>query len=31
MMMAANLVGFVVGMDGVKYLITQLAGSWSGM
>jgi hypothetical protein len=30
MMMAANLVGFVVGLDGVSYLAGQLLGSWAG-
>ena len=30
MMMGANLVGFVVGMDGVQYLGYQLVNSWSG-
>jgi hypothetical protein len=28
--MGANLVGFVVGMDGVQYLGYQLVNSWSG-
>jgi hypothetical protein len=31
MMMAANLVGFVVGLEGVSYLVGQLVGSWAGM
>ena len=31
MMMAANLVGFVVGLDGVRYLVAELVGSWAGM
>jgi hypothetical protein len=30
MMMGANLVGFVVGMDGAQYFAYQLVGSWSG-
>ena len=30
MMMGANLVGFVVGMDGARYLAYQLVSSWSG-
>jgi hypothetical protein len=30
MMMGANLVGFVVGMDGAQYLGYQLVSSWSG-
>jgi hypothetical protein len=30
MMMGANLVGFVVGMDGAQYLAYQLVSSWSG-
>ena len=30
MMMGANLVGFVVGPDGTKYLGYQLVSSWSG-
>jgi hypothetical protein len=29
-MMGANLVGFVVGMDGAQYLGYQLVSSWSG-
>jgi hypothetical protein len=31
MMMAANLVGFVVGLDGTKYLFAQLVGSPEGL
>jgi len=31
MMMGANLVGFVVGMDGAQYLGYQLVSSWSGI
>jgi protein-cysteine N-palmitoyltransferase HHAT len=30
MMMVANLVGFVVGIDGVRYLFSQLAGTMEG-
>ena len=30
MMMTANLVGFVVGTDGVAFLASQLFGIWSG-
>jgi D-alanyl-lipoteichoic acid acyltransferase DltB (MBOAT superfamily) len=30
MMMAANLVGFVVGVDGIKDMASQLVGSWAG-
>ena len=30
MMMGANLIGFVVGMDGAQYLGYQLVSSWSG-
>ena len=30
MMMTANLVGFVVGIDGVKFLASQLFGTWDG-
>jgi hypothetical protein len=30
MMMVANLVGFVVGVDGIKYMASQLVGSWAG-
>jgi hypothetical protein len=29
-MMGANLVGFVVGMDGAQYFASQLVSSWSG-
>lgn len=31
MMMTANLVGFAIGVDGVKYLFSQLLGSASGL
>ena len=30
MMMTANLVGFVIGTDGIKYMVTQIAESWDG-
>ena len=30
MMMTANLVGFVVGIDGVTFLASQLFGTWDG-
>jgi hypothetical protein len=30
MMMVANLVGFVVGIDGVRYLFSQLVGTMEG-
>ena len=30
MMMTANLVGFVIGTDGIKYMIDQIMGSWQG-
>ncbi|KAF5327589.1 hypothetical protein D9619_004654 [Psilocybe cf. subviscida] len=31
MMMAANLVGFVVGLDGVKFFFGELFGTWAGI
>lgn len=31
MLMTANLVGFVIGLDGLQYLGSQLIGTWSGM
>ncbi|KAF8193374.1 glycerol transporter [Pholiota molesta] len=31
MMMAANLVGFVMGTDGVRFLVSQLFGTWEGL
>ncbi|CAG7855141.1 Glycerol uptake protein 1 [Serendipita indica DSM 11827] len=31
MLMIANLVGFVMGLDGVQYLFGQLVGSWDGV
>lgn len=30
-MLAANLVGFVIGTDGISYMIGQLTGSWGGI
>lgn len=30
MMLAANLVGFVIGTDGISYMIGQLTDSWEG-
>ena len=30
MMMAANLVGFVIGVDGVEYFMGQLFGTFEG-
>ena len=30
MMMIANLVGFVVGTDGVKFLASRSSGTWDG-
>jgi hypothetical protein len=29
-MVSANLVGFVIGTEGMKYMIQQLFGSWHG-
>lgn len=29
-MISANLVGFVIGTDGMLYLLNQIAGNWSG-
>ena len=29
-MLAANLVGFVIGTDGISYLIGQLTDDWEG-
>jgi len=31
MLMTANLVGFVIGLEGIQYLIGELTGSTSGM
>ncbi|EPQ53946.1 MBOAT-domain-containing protein [Gloeophyllum trabeum ATCC 11539] len=31
MMMTANLVGFVIGTDGLSYLLSQLIGTWEGL
>ncbi|ELU37317.1 glycerol transporter [Rhizoctonia solani AG-1 IA] len=30
LMMGANLVGFVIGLDGMRYFISELIGSWQG-
>lgn len=30
MMMAANLVGFVIGTDGIKFFVSQLVGTKEG-
>jgi hypothetical protein len=30
MMMTANLVGFVVGIDGLEFLASRLSGTWDG-
>lgn len=30
MMMTANLVGFAIGTDGMRYLWGQLLGNWAG-
>jgi len=30
LMMSANLVGFVLGMEGTRYLMEQIAGTWQG-
>ena len=29
--MSANLVGFVLGLDGMRHLIHELTASWSGL
>lgn len=31
MMLSANLVGFVIGADGMMYMIKQIGGAWAGM
>ncbi|KAK4999927.1 hypothetical protein LTR28_013215, partial [Elasticomyces elasticus] len=31
MMMAANLVGFAVGLDGLQGLVRGIVGSWAGL
>jgi protein-cysteine N-palmitoyltransferase HHAT len=31
MMMAANLVGFAIGLDGLKGMVAAIVGSWSGL
>ena len=30
MMMTANLVGFVIGTEGIKYLLSRLLSGWEG-
>ena len=30
MMMTANLVGFVLGLEGTNHLLRELLGTWSG-
>jgi D-alanyl-lipoteichoic acid acyltransferase DltB (MBOAT superfamily) len=30
MMVSANLVGFAIGTEGMKYMITEIIGTWSG-
>ena len=30
MMMTGNLVGFVIGTDGMKYLVGEIFGTWYG-
>ena len=29
-MMSANLVGFAIGIEGMRYMVQQLFGSWQG-
>lgn len=31
MMMSANLVGFVLGLEGMKHLLHQLVSTWNGL
>lgn len=31
LMMGANLVGFVIGLDGMRYFVSELLGSWQGL
>ena len=31
LLMSANLVGFVLGLDGMRHLFTELVSSWSGI
>ncbi|KAF8602869.1 MBOAT-domain-containing protein [Ceratobasidium sp. AG-I] len=31
LMMGANLVGFVIGVDGMRYFISEIVGSWQGL
>ena len=30
MMVSANLVGFVIGTEGLMYLVNEIIGTWSG-
>jgi D-alanyl-lipoteichoic acid acyltransferase DltB (MBOAT superfamily) len=30
MMMVANLVGFAIGLDGVKFLLSEIIATWHG-
>lgn len=30
LMMSANLVGFVLGLDGMRHLVHELAATWNG-
>jgi hypothetical protein len=30
LMMTANLVGFVMGLEGIQHLIKELTGTWAG-
>jgi hypothetical protein len=30
LMMAANLVGFVIGTDGIRFFVDELFGTWQG-
>jgi hypothetical protein len=30
MMISANLVGFVIGTDGMTYMVKEIIGTWSG-
>lgn len=30
LMMGANLVGFVIGVDGMRYFLSEILGSWQG-
>ncbi|KAG9075989.1 glycerol transporter [Ceratobasidium sp. UAMH 11750] len=31
LMMGANLVGFVIGVDGMRYFMSEITGSWQGL